>query len=132
MAIDAEVLTVYDGGQTCVIQVIGKSDGQSGEEEFVVKVDVSELNPPCSTVRIEEIQYDVEGGGPVTLSWDDSPTPKTICHLKGSDRLNYRREGGLQNLADPQSRSGDILLSTADSMGNATYTVLLKLRKKFA
>jgi hypothetical protein len=131
MAVNAEILTVYDGGLTATLQIIGKSDGAGGEEANEIKVDVSELNPPCSTVRIEEVQYNVVGGT-VQLSWDDTPTPKTICYLKGSDELDYRREGGLQNLADPQSRSGDILLSTDGFDPDGSYTILLKLRKKFA
>jgi hypothetical protein len=130
MAIDAQVLTVYDGAVNATVQVIGKSDGQAGQEVNVVKVDVSELNPPCSTVRIEEFSYDVEGGT-VTLSWDDV-TPVPFAYLKGNDRIIYRREGGLQNAGDPTSRSGDILLSTIDFEGNGSYTILLKMRKKFA
>lgn len=128
MAFDASILTVYDGGQTATLQIIGKSDG-SGQETNVVKVDVSELNPPCKTVRIEEVSYDVQGGT-ITLLWDDL-TPIPFAHLKGSDELCYRREGGFQNLGDPTSRSGDLLLSTFDMDANGTYTVLLKLRKKF-
>jgi hypothetical protein len=129
MAFQAEIRKVYDGGQTATLQIIGKSDG-SGQETNVVKVDVSELNPPCATVKIEELSYDVEGGF-ITLLWDDL-TPIDFAHLRGQDRLSYRREGGLQNLGDPASRSGDLLLSTTDMDANATYTVLLKLRKKFA
>jgi hypothetical protein len=130
MAVQAEILTVYDGGQTATLQIIGKSDGTVGQEVNVIKVDVSELTPPCATVRVEEIQYDVQGGT-VTLSWDDL-TVKPFAYLKGADRLDYRREGGLQNLADPQSRSGDILLSTENFYPDGNYTILLKLRKKFA
>ena len=130
MAIDAQILTVYDGGLAATLQIIGKSDGQAGQEVNEIKVDVSELNPPCSTVKIEEISYDVEGGT-VTLSWDDT-TPIPFAHLKGMDNLNYRHERGLRNLADPTSRSGDILLSTVDFDANGSYTILLKLRKKFA
>src|SRR5688572_12303032 len=128
MAFQAEIHKVYDGGLTATLQIIGKSDG-SGQETNVVKVDVSELDPPCATVRIEEISYDVQGGT-VTLMWDDL-TPISFAHLFGADRISYRREGGFQNLGDPTSRSGDLLLSTFDMDAGGTYTVLLKMRKKF-
>lgn len=129
MAIDAQILTVYDGGLAATVQVIGKSDGQAGQEVNVVKVDVSELTPPCDSVAIEEIAYDVDGGL-VTLSWDDV-TPRPFAYLKGNDSMDYRRVGRLTNLADPASRSGDVLLSTVDFEGNGAYTILLKMRKKF-
>src|SRR3990167_7712595 len=129
MAIDTQIHTVYDGGLAATLQITGKSDGQSGQEVNVVKVDVSELIPPCSSVAIEEISYNVEGGT-VTLSWDDL-TPLPFAHLKGMDTIDYRREGRLQNFGDPQSRSGDILLSTVGFDPNGSYTILLKLRKKF-
>ena len=130
MAIDTQIHTVYDGGLAATLQIIGKSDGQSGQEVDVVKVDVSELTPPCSSVAIEEISYNVEGGT-VTLSWDDL-TPLPFAYLKGMDNINYRREGRLPNLADPTSRSGDILLSTVDFDPNGSYTILLKMKKKYA
>jgi hypothetical protein len=129
MAIDAQIHTVYDGGLAATLQIIGKADGGT-QEAHVIKVDVSELVPPCATVKIESIEYDVVGGS-VTLSWDDQ-TPLPFAHLKGSDKLCYERQGGLNNLADPTSRSGDILLSTVDMEANGSYTILLKMRKKFA
>ena len=129
MTIETHIHPVHDGEINCTLQVIGKSDG-SGNELNVVKVDVSELNPPCDAVRIDEISYDVDGGT-VTLAWDDL-TPLPFAYLIGTDSMDYRRVGGLNNLADPQSRSGDILLSTVDFDPNGSYTVLLKMRKKFA
>jgi len=130
MAIAAQILTVQDGAVNCTLQIIGISDGQAGQEVNVVKVDVSELTPPCATVRIMEATYDVEGGT-VTMAWDDV-TPVPFAYLKGMDTLDYCKVGGLNNAADPTSRSGDILLSTVDFEGNGSYTILLKMRKKFA
>lgn len=128
MAIETEIHTVHDGERNCVLQIIGKSDG-TGNELNVVKVDVSELTPPCDTVRIEEVTYDV-AGGTVTLAWDDL-TPLPFAHLIGNDSMTYCHVGGLNNRADPQSRSGDILLSTNDFDPNGSYTILLKMKKKF-
>jgi hypothetical protein len=129
MTIQTQIHVVYDGGLAAHVQVIGKSDG-SGNETNVVKIDVSELVPSPSSVKIEEIEYTVEGGV-VTLLWDDL-TPLEFAHLRGVGELEYCRSGGLQNGADPQSRSGDILLSTNDFDADGHYTILFKLRKKFA
>ena len=128
MAIDAQILTVQDGEVNVTLQIIGKSDGQAGQEVGVVKVDVSELTPPCATVKIQELTYDVDGGT-ITMLWDDV-TPVAFAYLKGMDTLDYCRVGGLNNLADPNSRSGDLLLSTELEAGG-TYTLLLKMKKKF-
>lgn len=128
MAIDAQILTVHDGEVNCTLQIIGKSDGQAGQEVAVVKVDVSELTPPCSTVRINELSYDVEGGS-ITMAWDDQ-TPKPFAYLRGMDTMDYSHVGGLNNLADPASRSGDLLLSSELEAGGS-YTILLEMRKKF-
>ena len=129
MAIDTQIHTVYDGEMNASIQIIGKSDG-TGNEIKVVKVDVSELLPPCSSVRVNKIVYDVDGGI-VTLSWDDL-TPLPFAYLRGHDEISYRREAGFNNLADPQSRSGDILLTTNDFDPDGFYTILLECRKKFS
>jgi len=130
MAITANVLTVYDGEVNATVNVIGLADAQGGQETLVVKIDVSELTPPCQSVAIQEIEYDVEGGV-VTLLWDDL-TPVPFLYLNGHNRFDYRREGRLQNAADPQSRSGDILLSATDFDPNGSYTILVKMRKKFS
>ena len=69
-------------------------------------------------------------GGVVTLLWDDL-TPLPFAHLQGNDTICYHHSGGLNNLADSQSRSGDILLSTVDFDGNSSYTIVFKMRKKW-
>ena len=51
MTIETQIHTLYDGEMNAVVQIIGKSDGQAGQEANVVKVDVSELLP--STCRAE-------------------------------------------------------------------------------
>ena len=129
MTIETQIHTLHDGDINAVIQIIGKSDGQSGQEVNIVKIDVSELVPSCDAARIDELTYNVFGGV-VTLLWDDL-TPLPFAQLQGQNTLCYRREGGLNNLADKDSRSGDILLSTVDFDGNGGYTILFKLRKKW-
>lgn len=130
MAIDAQIVTLYDGETRATIQVIGKHDGQAGQENNVVKLDVSELLPRCAGVRVDEVEYDINGGV-VTLVWDDDPAPVPFLHLTGQGEFCYHESGGLQNAGDPTSRSGDILLSTTDFSQNGTYSIVLKVRKKW-
>jgi hypothetical protein len=130
MAVEATITTLYDGATQATIQVIGKHDGQYGQENNVVKVDVSELIPAPKSVRIDALDYDVNGGV-VTLLWDDSLGPIPFLYLKDQGKFCYHTNGGLQNTADVDSRSGDILLSTTDFEQNGTYSITLKVRKKW-
>lgn len=127
MAIATTSQTLHDGVRNVVMQFTGISDG-SGQEAAVIKVDVSELSPPCDRVRISKLTHDVQGGA-VTLSWA-ADTPVVFAQLSGQNVTDYIREGGLQNNAD-ESRTGDILLSTEGFELNSSYTIKLEMVKKF-
>jgi hypothetical protein len=127
MAITTTSQTLYDNARNVVMQFTGISDG-SGQEAAVIKVDVSELSPPCDRVRISKLTHDVQGGA-VTLSWA-ADTPVVFAQLSGDNETDYRREGGLQNSAD-ESRTGDILLSTEGFELGSSYTIKLEMVKKF-
>jgi hypothetical protein len=127
MAIAPTSQILHDGVRNVVMQFTGISDG-SGQEADVIKVDVSELMPPCDRVRIDKITHDVHGGV-VTLSWA-ADTPLVFAQLSGQNETCYRKEGGLQNNAD-ESRTGDILLSTEGFELDSSYTIKLEMVKKF-
>lgn len=127
MAIATTSQTLYDNARNVVMQFTGISDG-SGQEAAVIKVDVSEMTPPCDRVRISKLTHDVQGGA-VTLSWA-ADTPVVFAQLSGQNVTDYIREGGLQNNAD-ESRTGDILLSTEGFELNSSYTIKLEMVKKF-
>jgi hypothetical protein len=140
MTIEAQVLTVYDGGLNATLQLTGRSDGQGGQETNELKVDLSALagsyQAKAASVRIDEVEFVVQGGtqgGYVKLLWD-APTPVEFLQLNGVGEFTYWKEGGLQNIpkqADP-SVSGNILLSTINFGQDSTYSIVLKLRKKYA
>jgi hypothetical protein len=126
MAIATTSQTLHDGVRNVVMQFTGISDG-SGQEADVIKVDVSELSPPCDRVKILNLTHDVHGGV-VTIAWA-ADTPVVFAQLSGQNETCYRMEGGLQNNAD-ESGTGDILLSTEGFELNSSYTIKLEMVKK--
>ena len=113
--------TLHNGARNAVIQCTGVSDG-SGNEDHVLKVDVSALG--ASAVAVRKIGYDV-AGGLVKLSWDDL-TPVDFAMLSNQGEMDYSHIGGMQN----GGSTGDILLSTAGFGLNSSYTVTFELVKK--
>lgn len=128
MTINATSQIVYDGLRNVTVKLTGRGDGQDGPETYAVKVDVSELNPPCSRVKIEKLTYAVSYGV-VKLSWDGNPAPTDFEMLDGEGKFDYTRAGGLQNM-ELESSNGDILLSTLGFDLNSTYSILLEMVKK--
>jgi hypothetical protein len=127
MAIAVTSHILHDGRRNAVIQFTGVSDG-SGQETGVVKVDVSELNPPPVTVKIKRIEYDVNGGD-VKLSWD-ADVDVDFAVLSGQNCLDYCNMGGMVNSAE-MGKTGDINLSTLGFELNSSYTIKFDLIKKF-
>jgi hypothetical protein len=129
MAIEVTTQILYDGERNAVIQVTGRSDG-SGQETNVVKVDVSELNPPPARVAIKTLTYDVAGGS-IELLWAaDENVP--FANLEGSDCIDYQRIGGMQNGAWGElGANGDILLTTHGFELDSVYTLKFELKKKY-
>jgi hypothetical protein len=128
MAIAATSQVLYDNTRNCVMQFTGIADGNDVENN-VVKVDASELTPVPQSLKITEITYDVNGGI-VQLSWAaDNPVP--FVNLMGHHTIDYAEINGMVN-AGGDSANGDILLSTLGFEAGSSYSVLLKMVKKFA
>lgn len=127
MAITATSIVLHDGQRNAVMQFIGVSDG-SGQEIGEVKVDVSELNPPPKAVKVNRIEYSVDGGS-IKLSWD-ADVDADFAILSGQNFFDYCNINGMTNSAD-MPNSGDILLSTMGFEVNSSYTIKLDLIKKF-
>lgn len=125
MAISTTSQVIADGPRNLIMQFTGRSDG-SGQESNVVKVDVSELSPPCDRVSIKNISYDINGGS-VQLLWD-AQTPVEFAILSIGE-LEYCR-APLQNTGG-DTATGDILLSTIGFELNSSYTIVLEMKKKW-
>jgi hypothetical protein len=129
MAIATTTQTLHDGNVSVVMQITGLSDGGGADAETnVVKIDCSELTPPCDELKLVTATYDVTGGV-VSLSWDGM-TPAPFAHLTGPGELDYTSVMGLANPQAPTS--GDLLLSTKGFGANSAYSITLRMRKKFA
>lgn len=127
MAITATSAILQDGRRNAVVQLTGISDG-SGQEIGEVKVDMSDLNPSPKSVKVNRIQYDVNGGD-VKLSWDGD-VDIDFAVLTGRNTLDYCKINGMVNSAD-DPKSGNILLSTLGFELNSSYTIKLDLIKKY-
>ena len=127
MAITATSQVIYDGLRHCVMQFTRVGDG-SGDETNALKVDVRALNPPCTSVAIKHITFDV-GYGVVELLWDAAiPTPFLELTESGAP-IDYKRINGLVN-GGGAGATGNILFSTKGFELNSTYSIILEMRKK--
>lgn len=127
MAIEVTSEILHDGARNVVMQFTGRSDG-AGQEAGVVKVDVSELQPPPETVKVERVEYAVTGGI-VKLSWAAN-SAVVFAVLSGQGEFDYCNIDGMVNSAG-EGRNGDILLTTEDFELNSAYTIKLDMVKKF-
>lgn len=122
---------IVKGNNIILMRIVGVSDG-TGESD-VVKLDVSALtgpdgvNPP-SKIKIEEIQYDVQGWDAIQLEWDGTTdTPAMVLSGQGV-KLWLPGEGVVSDNADG---TGDLLLTTVGTAtANYTYDITLRLRLK--
>ena len=127
MAITTTAQVLYDGLRNVTMQFTGTGDG-GGDEINALKVDCSALNPPCKSVAIKRIDYDV-GYGVVEMLWDaDIPVPFLELTESGFP-LDYKRINGLVNGGGP-SANGNILFSTKGFELKSTYSIVLEMRKK--
>ena len=118
-----------EGFRNLTMQFTGIGDGTDNETN-VLKIDVSQLNPPCESVRIMKVQYDV-AYGVVQVLWD-ALTPVEAMHLDGFGKFDYHRQGGLhmRDRVSVVGATGDILFSTKGFELNSTYTITLEMKKK--
>ena len=129
MAIEVTTQILHDGARNAVVQITGRSDG-TGQETAVLKVDVSELQPPAARVAVKRLTYDITGGM-VELSWKaDANVP--FAKLEGNNFSDYERIGGLQNAAWGElGANGDIVLTTRGFGLDSSYTIKFDLIKKY-
>jgi hypothetical protein len=123
-AVQTNVIT--DGSKRKVIQILNYSDG-TGEAD-VVKLDVS-ADDDADYYSIQEIQYDIGGFTGVTIKFDATTDDEGVYLPTGTGYKNFGSMGGLP---DPKSTgwTGDILVSTVGAAADATYDILIHVKKK--
>jgi hypothetical protein len=120
-----------DGRKDFVIVLTGLSDGTG--ESLVQKTNCAAMSGPANTLRLMDIQYDVEGPSStpysVTLLWKGSPN-QPMLNLRGYGKLDFFDVGGLLNNA--ASPEGDVLLTTNNPAAGAMYTLVLRFFKEYS
>jgi len=126
MADSVQTNVIFDGTRRKTIQIQNYSDGTG--ESAVVKVDAS-ADADADYYSIQEIQYDIGGFSNVVLYFDATTDDEAVTLPTGSGLKKFSRFGGL---VDPKSTgyTGDILLTTNGAAANATYDIMIHLKKK--
>lgn len=127
MADAVQVNTLFDGSRRKIIQLINLSDGTG--ESAVVKADISaDANTPTK-YSIQEVEFDVQGFTSVAINFDATTDDEGLL-LTGNGYKDFSGAGGLH---DPQSTgyTGDIVLTTQGAAANASYDIILHLKKHY-
>lgn len=117
--------TLVDGERNVVMKFTNVSDGTG--EAAVTKVDVSALNGAPTSVRIEKVQYDIQGMS-VNLLWDATADVSALVIGSGQGCFDFSEVGGLRNNAG-DGVTGDIQLTTVGHTAGDTYSIVLHMKK---
>lgn len=128
MAIAVTSQVLYDGINNVVMQFTGISDGSGDQENNVVKVKVSDLNPVPKNLKVMRIDYSVVNGT-IKLLWDaDEPIPFLIANI--SEDIDYYKINGMTNQGG-DTATGNILLTTQGFDASSSYAIKIEMRKKY-
>jgi len=116
---------LVDGPRKVIYKLTNVSDGTG--ESAVLKVDVSALSGSPSSVRIDSVQYDIQGMT-VTLLWDADTDVTALVLGAGQGGMDFQWFGGLANNAGT-GVTGDIKLTTTGASSGDTYTIILECTK---
>jgi hypothetical protein len=125
MAVTSSFSVIHDGVRNAVVQINLSADAV-GDLNPTVAVDVSEMTPPASSVKVERASWSVEDGT-VHLIWDGYAEDAPAILMSGQGVMDYCKIGGMPSQGVPP---GDLLIKTSGFMAGSTGTVQLELRKK--
>ncbi len=120
--------TLHKGTRRAVLAFTSVSGGT--DETDVTKVDISDVFPDATKVKINKVMYSIAGMA-VKISFDHT-ADDTVLVLSGDGQMDFCNKlcgvdpGGM---TDPASAggTGDILFSTLGADLNDTYTVILDI-----
>lgn len=114
--------TLFSGDKRVVMLFTSVSDGTG--EAAVQKVDISALPGAPAKVKINRVEYSVEGMAMLVAF--NHAAPDTALVLRGSGCFDFGCYGGLQ---DPGSAggTGDLEMTTVGAADGATYSILLDI-----
>ncbi len=118
--------TIVDGTRKVVMKFTNYSD--STGETTITKVNVSDLSPAATDVKIAKVWFST-GGMAVNILWD--ATTNVIALTVPADQTNcfdFRPIGGLTNNAGT-GVTGDILFTTVGAGAGDSYMIILEMDK---
>lgn len=120
---------ITDGVRGVAMQFSGVYDAV-GQEQNVVKVDVTALSPACVRIAIKRLTYEVSGGI-LQLSWD-ADDPIVFDNLAGQSGLrDYRKTGAIEPPRATLGVTGNLLFSTIGFDVGSSYSVMLEMIKNY-
>ena len=126
MADTVDSYVVFDGTKRKTVRFSNVSDGTG--ETAVVKFDAS-ADADADYYSIQEIQYDIGGFTGVEIFFDATADDESVKLPTGSGFKNFGSFGGM---VDPKSTgyTGDILFTTKGAAADATYDIVIHVKKK--
>ena len=120
MAVTA-IQVLEDGPRNYVLKVIG-----IGGDAATLLVTPSALDPPCTTLRILAVTYNLGPAQIATLLWD-ATTDTTACIMNGNNDayMCFKQYGGIVNDSGAGT-TGNVLLTTT---GTDPYMLIIEFAK---
>lgn len=110
---------MLDGYRNVVFRVTGQIDNTvdgstpAGDISPTLFCDLTTLNPPCASVRIDSVKYSVPHGTPLDVNiWWEATTNELAWGMGGGDDGDFWNFGGITNNA-PAGFTGNLLFSTS-------------------
>jgi hypothetical protein len=112
-----EIRVARDGMKNVVVMAWGEIEEKLDQ---TIVVDPSTLNHGCTQIKLDQIQYSIEGGVKVRVGWSEDGM---VLPLEGRGLLNYYQFDSLQ-----PSSPGQKLWVTAT--GSGTYHLVFDMTKQ--
>lgn len=119
----ATIQTINDGPRNLVIVVTG-----TGAEANTMIVDVSTLDPPCTTVSLASILYSLDPSAKMQLIWEDTSGTTVAWNLYGSAGIiaPFLWTAGIPNNGGA-GVTGNVLLNGGTA--STDYSIYLEFKK---
>lgn len=129
MANAVSTQTILDGDRNVVVKLVGILD--TSNESSVVKVDVANLAPVPTSLRLVKVGYSTSSQLTVVLYWE-ATADVPILTLYDSGEFEFCRFQGLPNNAGT-GVTGNVKLATLGwASGTQTYSVVLEFQKIYS
>lgn len=114
-----------DGYRNFVMRLTGEATvGTDTDQAPIMLVNVSTLNPPCTSIRVDRVKFSLPNGSPLDVNlWWEATANQMFWGMSGGDDNEFANFGGLTNNAAPGA-SGNILWGASGLTGNTTEGIV--------